>query len=38
VILGQHDPDDVPAFFTAAQGKRMPWIIVDAHGKRFMNE
>lgn len=37
-IPGQHDPDDVPAFFTAAQGKRMPWIIVDARGKRFMNE
>ena len=37
-IPGRHDPDDVPAFFTAAQGKRMPWIIVDARGKRFMNE
>lgn len=37
-IPSQEDPDDVPAFFTAAQGKRMPWIIVDAHGKRFMNE
>lgn len=37
-IPGQDDPDDVPTFFTAAQGKRMPWIIVDANGKRFMNE
>ncbi len=37
-VPGQSDPDDVPAFFTASQGKRMPWIIVDANGKRFMNE
>lgn len=35
---GLGDPEDVPAFFAAAQGKRMPWIVVDARGKRFMNE
>jgi succinate dehydrogenase/fumarate reductase flavoprotein subunit len=35
---GQRDADDVLAFFAASQGKRMPWIIVDARGKRFMNE
>jgi succinate dehydrogenase/fumarate reductase flavoprotein subunit len=37
-IPGHGEPDDVPAFFSASQGKRMPWIIVDARGKRFMNE
>ena len=37
-IPGHDDPDDVPAFFAASQGKRMPWIVVDARGKRFMNE
>jgi succinate dehydrogenase/fumarate reductase flavoprotein subunit len=30
---GQREADDVPAFFAASQGKRMPWIIVDARGK-----
>ncbi len=37
-IPNQSDPDDVPAFFSASRGKRMPWIVVDARGKRFMNE
>ena len=37
-IPGHDEPKDVPAFFAASQGKRMPWIIVDARGKRFMNE
>lgn len=37
-IPGEPEPEDVPAFLTASQGKRMPWIVVDANGKRFMNE
>lgn len=37
-VPGAAEPKDVPAFFAAAQGKHMPWIIVDANGQRFMNE
>ncbi|MBO6947085.1 MAG: FAD-binding protein [Rhodospirillales bacterium] len=37
-IPEQEEPDDVPAFFSALHGKRMPWIVVDARGNRFMNE
>lgn len=39
-IPGEAEPEDVPGFFTQyfTQGKRMPWIIVDARAKRYMNE
>lgn len=39
-VPGEAEPEDVPAFFTQyfGQGKRMPWIIVDARAKRYMNE
>ncbi|MFT5508374.1 MAG: succinate dehydrogenase/fumarate reductase flavoprotein subunit [Hyphomicrobiaceae bacterium] len=37
-VPGEKDPENVPAFFAVSQGKRMPWIIVDANGRRFMNE
>ncbi len=29
---------EVPAFFTAAHDVRMPWIVVDQSGRRYMNE
>ncbi|MDA8108833.1 MAG: FAD-dependent oxidoreductase [Betaproteobacteria bacterium] len=33
------DPEgEIPAFFTAAQDMRMPWIVVDQTGRRYMNE
>ena len=33
------DPEgEVPAFFSAAQDMRMPWIVVDQTGRRYMNE
>ncbi len=30
--------EDVPAFFDARQDPRMPWIVVDQTGRRYMNE
>jgi succinate dehydrogenase/fumarate reductase flavoprotein subunit len=32
------DDEDVPAFLLATESPRMPWIIVDQHGRRYMNE
>jgi succinate dehydrogenase/fumarate reductase flavoprotein subunit len=29
---------EVPAFFAASQDPRMPWIVLDRDGRRFMNE
>lgn len=33
-----HVEKDVPEFFLATDGMKMPWIIVDQNGLRFMNE
>lgn len=30
--------DDVPAFLLATENARMPWIVVDQDGRRYMNE
>ncbi|MFW6024458.1 MAG: FAD-binding protein [Dichotomicrobium sp.] len=32
------DDEDVPAFLLATENAKMPWIVVDQHGRRYMNE
>ncbi len=32
------DDEDVPAFLLATENARMPWIVVDQNGRRYMNE
>lgn len=35
---GMEATDEVPDFFLATDGCRMPWIVVDRNGQRYMNE
>ena len=30
--------EEIPAFFNASQDPRMPWIVLDQEGRRYMNE